>query len=128
MKEDSHFHLSSREGEAHVQSTVMRAAAQAADATSLVSSAASQSSTSSGSVSRGRPHQAHHRGSEADLALAVVMHLPQEGPGFGEGGHRVPHDAGRRSLDGRRIGDLGRVEEKRCQVLDVSGGKSERFI
>lgn len=107
MKEDSHIHLSSREGEAHVQSTVMRAAAQAADATPLASSATSHSSTS-GAVSRGRPHQTHHRGAEAGLALAVVMHLPQEGPGLGEGGHRVPHDAGRGSLDSRRVGDLGR--------------------
>lgn len=110
MTESSHFHLS-REGETHVETTVMRAVAQAADATSLSSSSSScaaasptsSSPLSSRSVSRGRPHQAHHRGTEPSFALPVILHFPQEGSGLGEGGHWVPHEAGWGSVDGRRV-------------------------
>lgn len=96
LNESSHCHLSSQR-EAQVQSTVMRTAAQTADPTSLSSPS---SSLHSSSVSRGRSDQAHQGGTKLSFDLAVTLHLPQEGPGFGEGGYWIPHEASWGSLDG----------------------------
>lgn len=90
-------HLSS-DGEAQVQSAVMRTAAQTAAPSPLHPPSASP--LASGSVSRGRSDQAHQGGAQLGFGLAVSLRLPQERPGLGEGGHRVPDQASWGPLNG----------------------------